>query len=154
MGARPESQRAGKAGFTMKRIRFFIPMAAVALVMAALAGPGVPPAAAQAAETATHRMLATSFTAGVSGASPRAVLRTTLAEPAGARTESPSALGWGGFLVPPVDAWGLITLNRLTVYLLGSLSNLDLTLADFAGNTDGRFDVADIVAFINHHHIK
>jgi hypothetical protein len=50
-----------------------------------------------------------------------------------------------GYLAPPTDRAGLVTRRRIAAMLIGEETPAEPLAVDFAGNRDGRIDVADLV---------
>ncbi|MCL5270969.1 MAG: hypothetical protein M1457_10580 [bacterium] len=126
-----------------------------ALVLAAVFGAGGSRVArAQTSQSATHVLLRTSFTSGLNAEARLATGRCTLAEPVASVAAAPAANLFAGFLAPPVDPFGLITVGRLAGYLVGASADLGAVAADYAGNEDGRIDVGDLIAFIDKYDIR
>jgi hypothetical protein len=54
-----------------------------------------------------------------------------------------------GYLAPPSDRSGLIARSRIAGVVIGEVAPDEPLALDFAGNRDGRIDVADLVAATN-----
>ena len=120
--------------------------ALLALACAAL----TPIAGAQLAENSRVQLVRGSFGSGVRIENARVVVTGSLqVNPVGAGSaEAARVTVYAGTLAPATFRGGLITPARLQAVLLGTAAAVEPIALDFAGNRDGRIDVADIVALV------
>ena len=128
-----------------------MPRSRITLAVMALMWIGLVPGQVFGFDNARVELVRTGFGAGLIGTNSalelQSILQPALTWPSGAGDPGATLIDFQpGYLAPVSDRRGLITQGRMRDVLLGREILPEPVAVDFAGNRDGRIDVADLVS--------